>query len=83
MSQAISLEYFHELLSESYAVTFNDTLYLVGRDPGGFPYLDTCGGGDYIDLSSVDGDVKLDETGAFFHLAGDACRVQFLTLRTF
>ena len=83
MSQTISLEYFHELLSESYAVTFNNTLYLVGQDSDGDPYLDTCSGGDYIDLSSVDGDIELNETGAFFHLAGDACRVQFLTLRTF
>jgi hypothetical protein len=83
MSQTITLQRFHELLNESYAVTFNNTLYLICQDPGDVPYLDTYSGGDYIDLSSVDGDIELNETGASFHLAGDACRVQFLTLRTF
>jgi hypothetical protein len=35
----ITLDQFHDLLSESYAVSLNDTLYFVGYDSDDGPYV--------------------------------------------
>lgn len=79
----ISLETFHNLLSEAYAVTVNDTLYFVGYDTDDSPYISDNDGGDYVDLSSVDGDIQLDATGVFFYVAEQLIRMNFLMLKTF
>jgi hypothetical protein len=79
----ISLETFHNLLSEAYAVTVNDTLYFVGYDTDESPYISDNDGNDYVDLSSVDGDIQLDETGAYFEIQEHPIRMNFLMIKRF
>ena len=79
----ISLETFHNLLSEAYAVTVNDTLYFVGYDTDDSPYISDNDGNDYVDLSSVDGDIQLDETGVSFYIGEEPIRMNFLIIRKF
>ena len=79
----ISLETFHNLLSESYAVTLNDTLYFVGYDMDDSPYISDNDGNDYVDLSSVDGDIQLDETGVYFEIQEQPIRINFLMIKKF
>jgi hypothetical protein len=79
----ISLETFHSLLAEAYAVTVNDTLYFVGYDTDDSPYISDNDGGDYVDLSSVDGDIEIDKTGVFFYIAEEPIRLNFLMIKLF
>lgn len=79
----ISLDTFHELLSDAYAVSVNDTLYFVGYDEDGSPYISDNDGGDHIDLSNVDGDIELDDDYAvFFYVGGEPLRMLFLTIKS-
>jgi hypothetical protein len=79
--RTISLETFHDLLGDAYAVSLNDTLYFVGYDNDGNPYVSDNDGGDYIDLSSVDGDIELDDYAVSFFVGGDPIRILFLTIK--
>lgn len=82
MSQTITLDRFHELLSDSYAVTVNDTLYFVGYDGStGSPYIADNDGNDYVDLSTVDGDIEVDDYAVSFFIAEQPYRVLFLDIR--
>jgi hypothetical protein len=79
----ISLETFHNLLSDAYAVTVNSTLYFVGYDTDDSPYISDNDRGDYVDLSSVDGVIQLDATGVFFYIGEEPIRMNFLMMKTF
>lgn len=79
--RTISLETFHDLLGDAYAVSLNDTLYFVGYDNDGNLYVSDNDGGDYIDLSSVDGDIELDDYAVSFFVGGDPVRILFLTIK--
>jgi len=79
----ITLEQFHELLYEAYAVSVNDTLYFVGYDTDDNPYIADNDGNDYVDLSTVDGDIELDDDYAvFFYVNGDPFRMIFLHIKS-
>lgn len=78
--KTITLDQFHNLLSESYAVCLNDTLYFVGYDEDGSPYVSDNDGNDYVDLSSVDGDIELDDYAVSFFVDGNPIRILFLTI---
>jgi 4-aminobutyrate aminotransferase-like enzyme len=81
MAQTITLERFHELLSNSYAVSVNDTLYFVGYDDSsGSPYIADNDGNDYVDLSSVDGDIEVNDCAVLFFIAEQPYRVLFLNI---
>jgi hypothetical protein len=74
----ISLQQLHQLLSDVYAVSVNDTLYFVGYDEDGNPYIADNDGNDYVDLSTVDGDITIDKNGAYFEIAEQPIRMVFL-----
>lgn len=74
----ITLEKFHELLADAYAVTVNDYLYFVGYDTDDSPYVADNNGDDYIDLSTVDGDIKVLTNEIFFEVAGEPIRMLLL-----
>lgn len=80
-SQTISLDKFHDLLADAYAVDVNDNLYFVGYDTDDNPYIADNDGNDYVDLSTVDGDIEIDSTGVFFYIQGQPIRMQFLKLK--
>ena len=80
MSQEITLQQFHDLLSNAYAVDVNDTLYFVGWDDNS-PYISDNDGDGYVDLSTVDGAIEMDETGVFFTIQGEPFRVSFLLIQ--
>ena len=58
----ITLNQFHNLLADAYAVCANDTLYFVGYDTDDNPYIADNDGNDYVDLSTVDGDIDRKST---------------------
>jgi len=79
----ITLEKFHDLLADTYAVSVNDTLYFVGHDTDHNPYIADNDGNDYVDLSTVDGDIELDDDYAvFFYVNGDPFRMIFLNIKS-
>ena len=79
----ITLEQFHNLLADAYAVCVNDTLYFVGYDTDDNPYIADNDGDDYVDLSTVDGDIELDDDYAvFFYVNGDPFRMIFLNIKS-
>jgi hypothetical protein len=79
----ITLEQFHNLLADAYAVCVNDTLYFVGYDTDDNPYIADNDGNDYVDLSTVDGDIELDDDYAvFFWAQGEAFRMIFLNIKS-
>jgi len=79
----ITLNQFHDLLADAYAVCVNDTLYFVGYDTDDNPYISDNDGNDYVDLSTVDGDIELDDDYAvFFYVQGDPFRMIFLNIKS-
>jgi hypothetical protein len=79
----ITLNQFHDLLADAYAVCVNDTLYFVGYDTDDNPYIADNDGNDYVDLSTVDGDIELDDDYAvFFYVNGDPFRMIFLHIKS-
>ena len=79
----ITLNQFHDLLADAYAVCVNDTLYFVGYDTDDNPYIADNDGEDYVDLSTVDGDIELDDDYAvFFYVNGDPFRMIFLHIKS-
>jgi len=79
----ITLNQFHDLLADAYAVSVNDTLYFVGSHTDDTPYIAADNdGNDYTDLSTVDGDIELDDTYAvFFYVNGAPFRMIFLNIK--
>ena len=78
----ITLNQFHDLLADAYAVSVNDTLYFVGSHTDDTPYIADNDGNDYTDLSTVDGDIELDDTYAvFFYVNGAPFRMIFLNIK--
>ena len=79
----ITLQQLHQLLADAYAVSVNDTLYFVGYDEDENPYVADNEGNDYVDLSTVDGDIELDDDYAvFFYVNGDPFRMIFLNIQS-
>ena len=81
-SNTITLEQFHNLLDYAYAVTVNDYLYFIGYDENENPYVADNNGDDYIDLSSVDGDIKVLTNEIFFEVGGESIRMLLLGIQT-
>ena len=82
MNKTISLDQFHELISNAYAVVVNDTLYFVGYDGGSdSPYISDNDGNDYIDLSTVDGDIEVHNNSVFFYVNGEPISMNFLMIK--
>ena len=82
-NQTISLDQFHNLLADAYAVCANDTLYFVGYDEDENPYIADNDGNDYVDLSQVDGDIELDDDYAvFFYIQEQPIRMLFLNIKS-
>jgi hypothetical protein len=77
----ITLEQFHELLADSYAVCVNDTLYFVGYDTDDNPYIADNDGNDYVDLSEVDGDIEVHPNYVFFYVQGEPMQMVFLQIK--
>ena len=77
----IPLQQFHNLLSDAYAVTINDYVYIVSCDS--FGDWTASDGDDTVNLSSVDGDIEIDETGVFFYISGEPIKLKFVNLRCF
>ena len=80
MTTTITLEQFHDLLGDAYAVSLNDILYFVDYNDGN-PYVSDNSGDDYLDLSSVDGDIELDDYAVSFFVGGDPVRILILTIK--
>ena len=78
----ITLNQFHDLLADAYAVCVNDTLYFVGYDTDDNPYIADNDGNDYIDLSTVDGDIKVLTNEIFFEVGGEPIRMLLLGIQT-
>ena len=81
-SQTISLDQFHNLLADAYAVSVNDTLYFVGYDTDDNPYIADNDGQDYVDLSTVDGDIEVHKNYVSFWVGGEAFQMCFLQLKS-
>jgi hypothetical protein len=81
-SQTITLNQFHNLLADSYAVSVNDTLYFVGYDTDDNPYISDNDGQDYVDLSTVDGDIEVHKNYVTFWVNGEAMQMVFLELKS-
>jgi len=77
----ITLDQFHDLLADAYAVCVNDTLYFVGYDTDDNPYIADNDGNDYVDLSTVDGDIEVHPNYVFFHIQGEPIQLCFLQLK--
>ena len=80
--QTISIQDFHALLAWCYAVCVNDNLYFVGYDNDGNPFISDNNGDDYVDLSTVDGDIELYPTYVHFYIQEQPFIVQFLSVNT-
>lgn len=78
----ITLEQFHNLLDLSYAVVVNDYLYFIGYDTDENPYIADSNGDDYIDLSTVDGDIQVKTNELFFEVAGEPIQMLLLQIKS-
>ena len=78
----ITLQDFHNHLAESYAVCVNDTLYFVGYDTDDNPYISDNNGDDYVDLSTVDGDIEVHKNYVTFWVGGEALQMVFLNIQS-
>jgi hypothetical protein len=79
----ITLDQFHNLLANSYAVCVNDTLYFVGYNPeDDTPYIADTDGHDYVDLSTVDGDIEVHPNYVFFYVQGEPMQMVFLNIKS-
>ena len=78
----ITLEQFHNLLDYAYAVTVNDNLYFIGYDTFNNPYVADNNGDDYIDLSTVDDDIKVLTNEIFFEVGGEPIRMLLLGIQS-
>ena len=74
----ITLQQLHQLLADAYAVSVNDTLYFVGYDEDENPYVADNEGNDYVDLSTVDGEINIDKYTATFEVAEHPIQIVFL-----
>ena len=80
--KTITLEKLHNLIADCYAVCVNDTLYFVGYDAStGAPYIADNDGQDYVDLSTVDGDIEVHPNYVFFYAQGQPIQMVFLHLK--
>ena len=77
----ITLNQFHNLLADSYAVSVNDTLYFVGYDTDDNPYIADNDGQGYVDLSTVDGDIEVYKNYVTFWVGGEAMQMVFLQIK--
>ena len=79
----ITLQQFHNLLADAYAVCVNDTLYFVGYHTDDTPYIAADNNGqDYVDLSTVDGDIEVHENHVTFWVEGEVMQMVFLSIKS-
>jgi len=78
----ITLEQFHNLLDLSYAVVVNDCLYFIDYDTDDNPYIADSNRDDYIDLSTVDGDIQVKTNEIFFEVAGEHIQMLLLQIKS-
>jgi hypothetical protein len=78
--KTITLEELHNLLEQAYAVCLNDTLYYVGYDDDGNPFVADNYGDDYVSLAGVDADIQVLDYGFFFHVAEQPITLKLLSL---
>ena len=78
----ITLEQFHNLIADCYAVCVNDTLYFVGYDTDDNPYISDNDGQDYVDLSTVDGDIEVHKNYVSFWVGGEPFQMVFLNIKS-
>jgi len=78
----ITLQQFHNLLADAYAVCVNDTLYFVGYDTDDNPYIADNDGQDYVDLSTVDGDIEVHKSYVTFWVGGESMQMVFLDIKS-
>ena len=76
----ITLNQFHSILAEAYAVSVNDTLYFVGYDDQDSPYVADNDNQDRVDLAEIDGDIEITENGFFFYVADEAIELKILSI---
>jgi hypothetical protein len=76
----ITLDQFHDLLKDAYAVSVNDTLYFVSYDTDGF-YISDIESDDYVDLSTVDGDIEVHPNYVSFQVQEQPIQLAFLHLK--
>lgn len=77
----ITLEQFHDMLSDSYAVSVNDTLYFVGYDTDESPYVADNDNQDRIDFDTVDGSIESHPNYVLFYVQGQPIQVVFLQIK--
>jgi len=77
----ITLNQFHDLLSDAYAVCVNDTLYFVWYDTDDNPYIADNDGDGYVDLSTVDGDIEVHPNYVFFYIQEQPMQMVFLQIK--
>lgn len=80
-----TLNQLHSLLSACFAVCVNDTLYFVGYDMDGIPYVADNDGNDKIEFSEVNGDIEIlenngEDYGVFLYVGEEPLEIKFLTL---
>jgi hypothetical protein len=68
--KTITLEKFHEILEDCYAVAIDDTLYFIGHDDIG-PFFADTDMQEYTSLAEVDGKIEVTEKGIFFSIASE------------
>jgi hypothetical protein len=82
MTQTISLDRFHELFMEAYAVDVNGSIYMTSHDnsSGVMEYFIYDERNGYTEFNEVDGDIEVhNDLELFFYIAGDPIRLKFLT----
>ncbi len=54
----------------------------MGYDTDDNPYIADNDGNDYVDLSTVDGDIEVDDYALFFYIQGEPFRLIFLNIKS-
>jgi hypothetical protein len=77
-----TLEQFHNLLADAYAVCVNDTLYFVGYDNDDVPYISDSDGEGFVSFGKVDKNkISVTDRGLFFFIDDEPYFVKLLQLQ--
>lgn len=78
--KTITLNEFHRIVSEAFAVCANDTLYFVGHDDDDCLYVGDDNNDVRIELAEVDGDIEVGESAFFFSVGGEPIELEILNV---
>ena len=81
MKNRITLEEFHSLLADAYAVVANDTLYFVGYDDEDTPYIADNNGDEHVSFRKLDGPVVIYGNTLFFYVDGEPFKLRLLVVQ--